>query len=216
MKESVIKMVLDNNWADLNKYVESTAAKKIKSKIDQKKTNIVKAINEGSYLNSISAKNLKKGDIIYNFNGHKNVEVRDVYKQNHIINVYAKGIKNSKIYDENESVTLGDINEGSDLGESASPERIQLFRVRDELETRDSVSSSVVKEYNSFKHSIRNVSYIRDGVDLENFKVYLASNNKNWSTYSQATRDRLGFRPYELIIDNEKINLKEYELKWYE
>ena len=45
---SIIKLILDNNWADLNKYVESTAAKKIKSKIDQKKTDIIEAINEGS------------------------------------------------------------------------------------------------------------------------------------------------------------------------
>ena len=62
MKESVIKMVLDNNWADLNKYVESTAAKKIKSKIDQKKKSIIEAINE----DSASPKQIDKDEKIIN------------------------------------------------------------------------------------------------------------------------------------------------------
>ena len=71
MKESVIKMVLDNNWADLNKYVESTAAKKIKSKIDQKKTDIIEAINEGSELGeSASPKQIDKLEALLKSKGY--------------------------------------------------------------------------------------------------------------------------------------------------
>ena len=45
---SILKLILDNNWADLNKYIKIIIDEKVKSKIDQKKTNIVKAINEDS------------------------------------------------------------------------------------------------------------------------------------------------------------------------
>ena len=56
---SILKLILDNNWADLNKYIKSILDEKIKSKIDQKKKSIIEAINEdGNEDNSIDGNEL--------------------------------------------------------------------------------------------------------------------------------------------------------------
>ena len=45
--DSIIKMVLDSDWATLTKVVEQKAASKIKDKIEQKKQEVVARMNEG-------------------------------------------------------------------------------------------------------------------------------------------------------------------------
>jgi hypothetical protein len=44
--ESVIKSVLDDNWVDVKKYVEEETSKIIKSKIDDKKVEVLANINK--------------------------------------------------------------------------------------------------------------------------------------------------------------------------
>ena len=43
---SILKLILDNNWADLNKYIKIIIDEKVKSKIDKKKKSIIESINE--------------------------------------------------------------------------------------------------------------------------------------------------------------------------
>jgi hypothetical protein len=43
--DSVIKMVLDDNWTDLTKHVEQKAATKIKEKINEKKVALLAKLN---------------------------------------------------------------------------------------------------------------------------------------------------------------------------
>ena len=45
--ESFIKMVLDQNWADLTKVVEARTADKVKAKIQSKKQDIIAQLNDG-------------------------------------------------------------------------------------------------------------------------------------------------------------------------
>jgi hypothetical protein len=43
--ESIIKMVLDSNWTDLNSYTEKRAADKIIKRISDKKQDIIDKLN---------------------------------------------------------------------------------------------------------------------------------------------------------------------------
>lgn len=45
--ESIIKLVLDKNWADLTKVVEGRAANKIKTRVSEKKKAITASMNNG-------------------------------------------------------------------------------------------------------------------------------------------------------------------------
>jgi len=43
--DSIIKLVLDSNWTELNKYTEKRAAEKIIGKIEDKKKEVIDVLN---------------------------------------------------------------------------------------------------------------------------------------------------------------------------